>query len=136
MTNTLLQNCDNGIVLAAEEKGDYNAEMITINDCTFKGIDQNVIHFFRGGYDESTIGGFLRLDKSTFTECGRKEKSGVLVKTRGIINVHMYDNLFTSNPIRYIAVLWGAKNNKHGENTISNSGQIKVEQQQKLELLY
>ena len=136
MTNTLLQNCDNGIVLAAEEKGDYNAEMITINDCTFKGIDQNVIHFFRGGYDESTIGGFLRLDKSTFTECGRKEKSGVLVKTRGIINVHMFDNLFTNNPIRYVAVLWGAKNNNHEGNTVSNSGQIKVEQQQKLELLY
>ena len=104
MTNTLLQNCDNGIVLAAEEKGDYNAEMITINDCTFKGIDQNVIHFFRGGYDESTIGGFLRLDKSTFTECGRKEKSGVLVKTSGIINVHMFDNLFTNNRIKYVAV--------------------------------
>lgn len=48
----------------------------------------------------------------------------------------MYNNEFTNNPVRYVAVLWGAKNNKHGNNTETKSGRIKVEQQQKLELLY
>ena len=136
MTNTTFQNCANGFVLAAEKKGDYNAEMVTFSGCTFNNVAQNVIHFYRGGYDESTIGGYLKLNNNTFTSCGAKEKSSVLIKTRGIINVLIKGNKFTNNRVSYVAILWGAKNNLHSENTLSNSGIIKVEEQQKLELLY
>lgn len=136
ISNTTFSNCTNGFVLAAEKKGDYNAEMFTIKNSTFNNISQNVIHFFRGGYDESTIGGFLRMNNNTFTNCGAKERSGVLIKTRGIINVHMNDNTFTNNRVKNIAILWGAKNNLHAGNKTTNSGTIKVEEQQKLELLY
>ncbi len=136
VSNTTFQNCTNGFVLAAEKKGDYNAEMVTFENCTFNNVSQNVIHFFRGGYDESTIGGFLTLSNNTFMNSGSREKSGVLVKTRGIINVLINNNTFKNNRVKYIAVLWGIKNNHHNENTITNSGTIKVEEQQKLELLY
>ena len=59
----------NGFVLAANQKGDYNAEMFcSISNSSFENIDQNVIHFYRGGYDESTIGGIdlknIRLSKA------------------------------------------------------------------------
>ncbi len=135
-SNTSIRNCENGFVLAADEKGDYNAEMVTIDKCEFANIPQNVIHFYRGGYDESTIGGFLTLTQNSFTACGRQEASGVLVKTRGIINVFISDNTFQNNPVKYVAILWGEKNNHHSNNTILQSGQIKVEAQQKLEILY
>ena len=136
VSNTIIKNCENGIVLAADDKGDYNAEMVTFKHCDFNNVKQNVINFYRGGYDESTIGGFLTLSNNTFTACGQKEKSEVLIKTRGIINVQISDNTFNNNSVKLVALLWGEKNNYHSNNTIIKSGEIKVEEQQKLEILY
>ena len=123
-------------MLAADQKGDYNAEMFSISDSSFENIDQNVIHFYRGGYDESTIGGVLTLKNNTFTQSGQKEKSGILLKTRGIINVLLEGNTFINNKVKRVAVLWGAKNNHHLNNTLKQSGKIEVQEQQKLEILY
>ncbi|WP_407557555.1 chondroitinase-B domain-containing protein [Winogradskyella sp. 4-2091] len=133
---TIIKNSKNGFVLAADEKGDYNAEMVTFNNCEFNNISQNLIHFYRGGYDESTIGGVLTLSNNLFTNCGKTEKSELLIKTPGIINVHISDNTFKDNPVKLVALLWGEKNNHHKNNTVINSGEIKVEDQQKLEILY
>ena len=135
-SKTTFKNCENGFVLAADEKGDYNAEMVTFDECEFNNIKQNVIHFYRGGYDESTIGGYLTLANNTITNCGSNEKSGLLIKTPGIINVNISDNTFKNNPVKWVALLWGEKNNHHSNNTLIQSGQIKVEAQQKLEILY
>ena len=134
--NTSFIDCLNGIVLAADEKGDYNAEMVTIDHCAFENIGQNVIDFYRGGYDESTIGGYLTIKNSSFTNCGQNEKSNILLKTKGIINVLIADNSFKNNPVSYTALLWGEKNNHHTNNTTINSGEIKVEEQQQLKILY
>ncbi len=134
--NTTFKNAKNGFVLAADQKGDYNAEMFTVTESTFENIDQNLIHFYRGGYDESTIGGVLTLKNNTFKNSGGNEKSGILIKTRGIINVLINDNSFTDNLVKRVAILWGAKNNHHKNNTVKNSGKIEVQEQQALELLY
>lgn len=136
LNNTSFKNCLNGIVLAADKKGDYNAEMVRIEKCDFENISQNVIHFYRGGYDESTIGGYLTILNSNFTNCGKNEKSQVLIKTRGIINLLLSGNTFKNNPLKFATILWGEKNNHHTNNTLINSGEIIVEQQQKLEILY
>ena len=136
INKTTIKNCQNGFVLAADDKGDYNAEMVTFDQCNFVNIPNNIIHFFRDGYDESTIGGVLTVANSTFTDCGKTEKSRILIKTRGIINVNIKDNTFKNNPIEFVAVLWGEKNNFHSNNTLTNSGTIKVEEQQKLNILY
>lgn len=136
ISNTTIQNCENGIVLAADERGDYNAEMVTLNKCEFVDVQKNVINFYRGGYDESTIGGFLTITNSSFLECGKNETSGILLKTKGIINVNIANNIFKNNPVKLVALLWGEKNNHHSNNTITNSGEIKVEEQQKLKILY
>ncbi|MFD1295001.1 chondroitinase-B domain-containing protein [Lutibacter holmesii] len=133
---TTIKNCKNGFVLAADEKGDYNAEMFTITNSKFINVQKNCINFYRGGYDESTIGGFLTITNSLFSNCGIAEKSNVLLKTRGIINVQISGNTFKNNPIEFAAILWGEKNNHHQNNTLINSGKIKVEEQQKLEILY
>ena len=137
-TGTKISNSTNGILLAAEtqDKGDYNAEVVLISNCEFNNIQANVINFYRGGYDESTIGGNLYVDNSKFIACGKKETSKILLQTRGIVNVGLTKNTFTSNSVKYIAVLWGEKNNFHSENTVSNSGQILVEEFLKQKLVY
>ncbi len=136
--NTSISNCNNGLELSEEtnDRGDYNTEYLTIINCKFNNVNKNVIDYYRGGYDESTIGGNLILSNSTFTNCGGKEQNGILINTRGIVNVDISVNTFKNNPIKLVALLWGAKNNSHANNTISNSGKIVVEENLKLKLMY
>lgn len=137
-SHTTLANCSNGLELSEEieDKGEYNAENITIDQCKFDGIDQNVIDYYRGGYDESTVGGNLIVTNSEFMNCGAKEANKVLLNTYGIINVLIEGNTFQNNRVQLVALLWGAKNNHHSDNTINNSGKILVEENLKLNLLY
>lgn len=137
-TNSTISNCNNGLELSEEtnDKGDYNTEYLTIDNCVFNNVQSNVIDYYRGGYDESTIGGNLVLTNSTFSNCGAKEANGILINTRGIINVDISNNAFTNNRVKLVALLWGAKNNSHSNNTITNSGEIRVEENLKLKLMY
>jgi poly(beta-D-mannuronate) lyase len=134
--NTKINNCKNGIILASEKKGDYNAASVILDNCTITNIQKNVMHYFRDGYDESTIGGQLKVINNTFRNSGSKEKTGILLKTRGIVNVEIFGNKFENNPVKLIALLWGEKNNHHSKNKVIHSGKIKVEQQLKLDILY
>ncbi|MEQ8338366.1 MAG: chondroitinase-B domain-containing protein, partial [Cyclobacteriaceae bacterium] len=70
--STVIRDCKNGLELSAEDddRGEYNAENLFIENCRFEGVDQNVIDYYRGGYDESTIGGNLVVKGSTFTRSG------------------------------------------------------------------
>ena len=137
-SRTKVRNCENGIELSAEidDKGDYNVEFLTIENCDFDNVKSNVIDYYRGGYDESTIGGNLTVSHSSFTNCGSKEENGILLNTRGIINVNIANNIFKNNKVKLVALLWGAKNNNHSENEIINSGKIVVEENLKLKLMY
>jgi len=132
------KNCKNGIELSEEieDKGEYNAENITIDNCHFESIEANVVDYYRGGYDESTVGGNLSITNSTFIKCGKKERNGILLNTYGIINVDISNNTFQNNQIKLIAQLWGAKSNTHSNNKISNSGKFITEENLKLNLLY
>ncbi|WP_411894748.1 chondroitinase-B domain-containing protein [Winogradskyella sp. A2] len=136
--DTTISNCENGIELSEEtnDKGDYNTEYLTINNCNFNNVKENVIDYYRGGYDESTIGGNLLVSNSTFTNCGAKEANKILLNHRGIINVNITKNTFKNNPVGFVSILWGAKNNVESENVLSNSGQIKTEQNLKMKLMY
>nr|WP_321245775.1 chondroitinase-B domain-containing protein [uncultured Psychroserpens sp.] len=136
--NTAISNCENGIELSEEinAKGDYNTEYLTINNCNFNTIKANVIDYYRGGYDESTIGGNLLVSNSTFTNCGAKEKNKRLLNHNGIVNVNITKNTFKNNPVQFVSILWGAKNNVESENTLSNSGQIKTEENLVMKLMY
>ena len=133
-----LKNCANGIELSEEtnDKGDYNVEFLTIDNCKFENIKSNVIDYYRGGYDESTIGGNLIIQNSVFTNCGSQEVNGILLNTRGIVNVNITKNTFKNNRVKLVALLWGAKNNTHSENELINSGKIRVEENLKLKLVY
>lgn len=137
-TVTTIKNCANGIELAAEDddKGEYNAENIFINNCKFEGVPKNVINYYRGGYDESTVGGNLIVKNSIFTRCGANEENGILLKTYGIINVDLANNTFLNNKVKMVALLWGAKNNRYSNNEIKNSGELVVQENLPLKLMY
>lgn len=136
--STLIRNCANGLVLAAEDddRGDYNAENVLIENCQFMDIDKNTINYYRGGYDESTVGGNLVVTNNTFTGCGAKEENGILINTYGIINVDISGNTFTNNQVKMVARLWGAKNNSHADNVIENSGELVEQENLPLKLMY
>lgn len=136
--NSTIKNTLRGIQLNKEtnDKGDYNSAFVFIEDSTFDTVGMNVLDYYRGGYDESTIGGSLVVTGNTFTNCGANESSKILLKTRGIVNVTLGNNTFKNNPVKSIAVLWGEKGQKPVDNTVVNSGEIKVVQNLKLKLVY
>ena len=136
--NTSISNCENGIELSEEtnDKGDYNTEYLTISDCNFDNVKQNVVDYYRGGYDESTIGGNLLVMNNTFTNCGAKEKNKRLLNHNGIVNVNITKNTFKNNAVQFVSILWGAKNNTESENNLTNSGQLKTEENLVMKLMY
>ena len=136
--NTSISNCENGIELSEEtnDKGDYNTEYLTVNNCTFNNVKANVIDYYRGGYDESTIGGNLLVSNSTFINCGANEENKILLNHNGIVNVNITKNTFTNNKVQFVSILWGAKNNIESENSLTNSGQIKTEENLVMKLMY
>lgn len=134
--NTLILNSQNGFLLNKEtnDKGDYNAEFVTIRNSQFNNISGTILEYYRGGYDESTIGGNLVFEDNKVTDSG--EKDGLLIKNRGIVNVELKGNTFKNNPVKLIAVLWGEKGQKPVNNVISKSGKIEIVQNLKLKLMY
>jgi poly(beta-D-mannuronate) lyase len=137
-TDSSISDCENGIELSEEtnDRGDYNTEYLTIDNCQFTNVNQNVIDYYRGGYDESTIGGNLLISNSTFTNCGSKEKNKILLNHNGIVNVNITKNVFKNNKVDFVSILWGAKNNVESENTLINSGKIKTEENLVMKLMY
>ena len=136
--SSVITNCNNGLELSGEDddRGDYNAENLFIINSQFDRVRRNVIDYYRGGYDESTVGGNLVVTGSTFTNSGAEEENGTLLNTYGIINVVISGNTFRNNKVKLIARLWGAKNNSESNNTIVNSGRITSEQNLPLKLIY
>ncbi|MGA9637179.1 chondroitinase-B domain-containing protein [Flavobacterium sp.] len=136
--NSIIKNCKRGIRLADEndDLGEYNAEFVYINNTKFDAIQSSVLDYYRGGYDESTIGGNLLFDNNTVTNSGKEEPTGILVKTRGIVNVSVSKNTFTNNPVKLIALLWGEKGQAPKENNIKNSGEFKIEENLKQKMMY
>ncbi len=136
--STLIKNCSNGLELSEEtdDRGEYNAENVLIHNCRFEKVDKNVIDYYRGGYDESTVGGNLIVTNSSFVQCGAKEENGMLLNTYGIINVQLSGNRFLNNKVKLIAQLWGAKNNSQANNEMENSGKIITEENLPLKLMY
>ena len=138
VTDAIIKNNVNGFILNKEtdNKGDYNVEFLTIKNSTFDNISQSIVDYHRGGYDESTIGGNFVFENNTVTNSGEKQKDGILIKNRGIVNLTLKDNTFTNNPVKLIAILWGEKGQKSERNSLSNSGEVKVVQNLKLKLMY
>ena len=138
VTNSLITNCENGFLLNKEtnDGGDYNAEFVTFTNSKFDGIQGVVLDYYRGGYDESTIGGNLKLEGNIFTNCGKDQAEHILIKNRGIVFVTIANNTFKDNAVKTIAVLWGEKGQEPINNKITNSGKIEIVQNLEMKLMY
>ena len=138
VVNSVIKNCENGLMLNKEtnDGGDYNAEFVTVTNSKFDAIDGVILDYYRGGYDESTIGGNLTFQGNTVTNSGRAQADHILIKNRGIVNVELTNNTFQNNPVKLIAILWGEKGQEPIDNTIINSGKIEIVQNLKLKLMY
>lgn len=136
--NSIIKDCLSGIKLNKEtnDKGDYNSEFVYITNNTIENIGKEVLNYYRGGYDESTIGGNLVFTNNNVSNCGNQESDNILINNRGIVNVTLSNNTFKNNKPDVIAVLWGEKGQKPENNTISNSGNIEIVQNLKLKLMY
>ncbi|SFE00850.1 chondroitinase-B domain-containing protein [Flavobacterium phragmitis] len=136
--NSIIKNCKNAINLAAEndDLGEYNAEFLFITNSKFDNISNNILDYYRGGYDESTIGGNLVFDNNSVINSGKLETSGTLLKLQGIVNVTISNNIFSNNAVKTIAVLWGEKEQKESNNKIDNSGEFRTEQNLKQKMMY
>ena len=95
-----------------------------------------MVDYYRGGYDESTIGGNLLITNSTFMNSGASEENRRLLNHNGIHNVNINNNTFKNNKVEFVSILWGAKNNVESNNTIINSGKIKTEENLVQKLMY
>lgn len=136
--NLSIKNSKNGFILNTEtrNKGDYNVEFLTITNSNFDNISGSILDYHRGGYDESTIGDNLVFNNNTVTNSGKMQNDSILIKNRGIVNLSLKDNTFKNNPVKLVAILWGEKGQKPENNTITNSGEVKVVKNLKLKLMY
>lgn len=136
--NSNFKNLRAGLSLAEEtdDKGEYNAEFVTVKNSTFEQVETEVLNYYRGGYDESTIGGSLVFSGNTVKNSGNSKDSEILLRTRGIVNLELANNTFLNNPVKFIAILWGAKGQEPVNNTVKNSGEIRIEENLKQKLMY
>jgi poly(beta-D-mannuronate) lyase len=52
------------------------------------------------------------------------------------VNVNITKNTFKNNPVQFVSILWGAKNNVESDNNLMNSGQIKTEENLVMTMMY
>ncbi|TDE44881.1 hypothetical protein E0I26_07000 [Flavobacterium rhamnosiphilum] len=127
ISNSVLRNNFRGINLSSEkeDKGKYNAENVILENTVFTDFSQWVLNYYRGGNDESTIGGNLVIDHCIFTKVGATEKD-LVFQNKGIVNLKISNSVFfenskVTNPIRL-----NGKNNSIKNSVIYNSGAIKL----------
>ena len=109
--NCILRDSYRGISLADEKDdiGKYNAENVIIDNTVFSNIDQFALDYYRGGNDESTLGGALKIDHCVFDNVGIDEKQTIVKLTR-IVNVAISNSIFANSMVKTSVRLYGSKN--------------------------
>lgn len=129
VSNSILKNNFRGFNLSSEkdDKGKYNAENIIFENSVFADFSQWVLHYYRGGNDESTLGGNLHVNHCVFTKIGSKDKDFVL-STKGIVTVKIENSVFYDNAILINPVRLDGKSNSITHSVVNNSGEVKLTQ--------
>ncbi|BAX81606.1 chondroitinase-B domain-containing protein [Labilibaculum antarcticum] len=138
VVNSVMKNLVNGFILHSEtdDKGDYNAEFLILENNQVSDVENVFVDFYRGGYDESTIGGNFVFNNNTVERAGKSGSDEILLKTQGIVNVQVLNNTFSSVQSGFIARLWGEKNNVESGNTIQGKSKIVTDEFLTQKLLY
>jgi poly(beta-D-mannuronate) lyase len=138
VSNCSISDCDQGFILNTEtdDFGDYNVEFLTVTDSNFNNIQKSILNYYRGGYDESTVGGTLVFTNNKVMNSGKIAEDSLLIKNRGIVNVTIENNDFENNPVKVIAILWGEKKQEPKNNLIKDSGEFMIQQNLKMKMIY
>ena len=125
--NCVLRDSYRGISLADEKDdiGKYNAETVLFENTVFSNIDQFAIDYYRGGNDESTLGGSLKIDHCVFDNVGIDEKQTILKLSR-IVTVAISNSIFANSMAKTSVRLSGSKNSVSNCN-FSNCADPKAE---------
>ena len=127
ISNSILRNNFRGINLSSEkdDTGKYNSENVILENTVFIDFSQWVLNYYRGGNDESTVGGNLVVDHCIFTRTGTTEKDMVF-QNKGIVNVKITNSVFFDNPKVANPIRLNGKNNSIKNSVIYNSGEMKL----------
>jgi poly(beta-D-mannuronate) lyase len=109
--NSVLSDSYRGFSFAEEKDntGKYNVENLVFENTVFNKFTQYVLDYYRGGNDESTLGGSLMIDHCVFNSIGADEKQTILRLT-GIVNVSVINSIFNNSIAKTSFRLSGSKN--------------------------
>ncbi|MFT3753744.1 MAG: polysaccharide lyase 6 family protein [Paludibacter sp.] len=111
ISNSVLKDSYRGFSLGEEkdDTGKYNAENIIFDNTVFNNFKQYIVDYYRGGNDESTLGGSLNINHCIFNEAANTENQTILRLT-GIVAVSIANSIFNNCMAKTSAKLSGAKN--------------------------
>ncbi len=107
ISNSVLHDSYSGVNMHKEkEDGKYNAETVILNNSVFANITDFALDYYRGGYDESTVGGSLSINHCVFDSVGNADSQAVLKLSR-IMYVKISNSIFSNTKAATPMTLWG-----------------------------
>ena len=108
--NSVIRNSESGFNLHKEkEDGKYNAETVVFSNSVFANLSECALDYYRGGYDESTLGGSLTINHCVFDSVAMNEKAQMLSLSR-IMFVKINNCIFSNSTSKTTMQLWGLYN--------------------------
>jgi len=106
ISNSVLHDSYSGINLHKEkEDGKYNAETVIFNNTVFSKLTDFAIDYYRGGYDESTVGGSLSVNHCVCDSVGNDSSQAILNLSR-IMYVKINNSIFSNSQAKSSFSLW------------------------------
>lgn len=127
IVNSTISNSNRGIALNREkdDKGLYNAEYVILQNTTFRNMKEWAIHFYRGGNDESTLGGFLIVDHCIFDNVNNHPDE-YMIKHTGWVNCSITNSLFVNSPDIKGVINLNKRTHAISNCCLINSGKVKT----------
>ena len=108
--NSTIRDSYSGFNLHKEkEDGKYNAESVVFSNSVFANLSDCALDYYRGGFDESTIGGSLSINHCIFDSVGTTKKESILKLSR-IMFVKINNSIFSNSAVKSSMLLWGLYN--------------------------
>jgi len=111
ISNSVIRDSYRGFALNDEKDdvGKYSVENVVFDNTVFSNFTQYILDFYRGGNDESTLGGALEIEHCVFDDIAGDEKQTVL-KLTNIVRVDIKNSIFSNSMAKTVVRLSGTKN--------------------------
>jgi poly(beta-D-mannuronate) lyase len=106
ISNSVLHDSYSGLNLHKElEDGKYNAETVILYNSIFAKMTNFALDYYRGGYDESTVGGSLSINHCVFDSIGNDSSPAIMNLSR-IMYVKINNSIFSNSQAKTSISLW------------------------------